>query len=195
MFADGSCVGSRAVGTHQQAVVAATAPMALALLLGLLLVLATGSSAFAPPFGGPAFADGPYNSLLGALGSSDKAIISQEGIITRLYTSTGAAGMGRRPIGEGIRLVRRGGASRLTAHAAFDEAEPHAPVHLFSSTYSDGCTLEVRVLQLDSGTGGDMGYVFNVSATNGDERGGCGSRRVPAGRPVPGTRSQPRFAQ
>ena len=43
-------------------------------------------------FAGPAFADGPYNSVLGALGSGDKALLSQEGVLTRLYRSPGAQG-------------------------------------------------------------------------------------------------------
>ena len=61
------------------------------LLLLLLLLPATLATA-APSFAGPAFADGPYNSVLGALGSGDKALLSQEGVLTRLYRSPGAQG-------------------------------------------------------------------------------------------------------
>eukprot|EP01047_Picozoa_sp_COSAG01_P014213 COSAG01_NODE_687_length_14245_cov_40.399548_17_plen_281_part_00 len=117
-------------------------------------------------FTGPAFDDGPYNSALGALGSRDKGILSQEGVLTRLTASDGAAGMGQRPIGESIRIVRRENVSLRLLSVTFDEATPLAPVHLISSTYGDGVRLEMRVLQVDGGTGADLGFVFNVTAHN-----------------------------
>ena len=61
----------------------------------MLLPLALAAAATATPapfFSGPAFADGPYNSVLGALGSGDKALLSQDGVLTRLYSSPGAQG-------------------------------------------------------------------------------------------------------
>jgi hypothetical protein len=66
--------------------------MPLPPLLLLLAVTTDPVAAVDPMFTGPAFADGPYNSVLGALGSGDKALISQEGVLTRLYRSPGAQG-------------------------------------------------------------------------------------------------------
>jgi hypothetical protein len=144
----------------------------MSLLLPLLGLISSPPSATAQPpvFAGPAFADGPYNTALGALGSKDKAIVSQEGIITRLYASEGARGMGARPVGESIRIVRLGASkeeqSKPSLQAAYDEALPEAPVHLLSATYADGVTLDVRAMQVDDGSGADGGFVFNVTARN-----------------------------
>ena len=66
--------------------------MICSLLLLLLATFAMAATSNPPRFAGPSFADGPYNSVLGALGSGDKALVSQEGVLTRLYKSAGAQG-------------------------------------------------------------------------------------------------------
>eukprot|EP01052_Picozoa_sp_SAG31_P011323 SAG31_NODE_638_length_13329_cov_13.538095_18_plen_267_part_00 len=125
-----------------------------------------------PRFHSRAFADGPFNAVLGGLGSRDKAVISQEGQLTRLFASAGAAGMGRSfdLVGEGIRFVRhreRGDSfERTSVQTAYDETVPAVPVHLTSSTYSDGVQVAVRTLQVDTGDTNDAGYIFNVTVTN-----------------------------
>lgn len=129
------------------------APRRLVLLAAACPLMAHASL----PFAGPAFADGPYNSVLGALGSRDKAIVSQEGQFTRLFASDGATGMGRaiappgQPytgVGESIRFARQGGHARTVVQAAYDEELPDVPVHLTSTLYTDGVEVAVRALQV-----------------------------------------------